>query len=69
MNVRIRVTGTAPTQLAARVWDPGATEPAAWQVTASDSEVGYQTRGHVGVLGYLSGTATTRRSRCSLTTW
>jgi hypothetical protein len=58
MQVRLKVTGTAPTALAAKVWNTGAAEPASWQLSGTDSTSGLQTSGSVGVAGYLSASAT-----------
>ncbi|MFY0407064.1 PKD domain-containing protein [Solicola sp. PLA-1-18] len=56
--VRLRVTGTSPTTLQARVWKAGTTEPTAWQRTATDSTAALQAPGAVGVSSYLSSSAT-----------
>ncbi|ROR80757.1 PKD repeat-containing protein [Plantibacter flavus] len=58
LQVKLQVTGTAPTTLGAKVWVAGATEPTAWQVTATDSTAGLQAAGLVGLGGYLSGSTT-----------
>ncbi|MCU1527461.1 MAG: hypothetical protein JWP75_1224 [Frondihabitans sp.] len=57
-SVRVEAVGTAPTTLRARIWVTGTTEPTTWQVTTTDSYAGLQQAGGVGVLGYLSGSAT-----------
>lgn len=56
--VRAQALGGSPTQLRAKVWRAGTTQPTAWTVTASDSTAGLQVAGSVGVLPYLSGSAT-----------
>ena len=58
LRVRLRVSGTAPTALAARVWEDGAPEPATWHVMANDSTPSLQANGGLGVLAYLSTSAT-----------
>ncbi|NTW41636.1 MAG: PKD domain-containing protein, partial [Cellulomonadaceae bacterium] len=58
LEVRLEVTGTDPTTLRAKVWPAGGTEPAAWQVSASDATAGLQAAGGVGVVSYLSGAST-----------
>lgn len=58
LNVRMQVTGTSPTTIRAKVWLSGSTEPTNWTVTATDSFAALQAPGAVGVMGYLSGTAT-----------
>jgi hypothetical protein len=58
LRMRVQVVGTSPTVLQAKVWADGTTEPAAWQVTGTDSTAGLQAAGSVGVRTYLSGSAT-----------
>jgi FOG: PKD repeat len=58
LQVRVDVTGTSPTTVQAQVWAAGTTEPAAWQVTATDSSAALQTAGSVGLMSYLAGSAT-----------
>jgi PKD repeat protein len=58
LNMRVQVTGTSPTTVRAKVWKTTQTEPAAWQLTSTDSESVLQVAGGVGVMGYLSGSAT-----------
>ncbi|AMM21989.1 hypothetical protein AX769_19865 [Frondihabitans sp. PAMC 28766] len=57
-SVRVEAVGTSPTTIRARVWVTGTTEPTTWQVTTTDSTPALQAAGGVGVLGYLSGSAT-----------
>ena len=56
--VRLQVEGTAPTTLRARAWKAGTTEPAAWQVTRSDSTPALQAPGGIRLTTYLSSSAT-----------
>ena len=49
LRVRLRVSGTTPTALAARVWDDGAAEPTAWNVSANDSTPSLQANGGLGM--------------------
>jgi PKD repeat protein len=58
LNVRMQVVGASPTTLNLKVWKAGTTEPSAWQRTVTDSTVGLQTAGGVGLRAYLSSTAT-----------
>lgn len=58
MRVRLQALGSSPTVLNARVWRDGTPEPATWQVTASDGSAGLQAAGGVGVVTYLSSSAT-----------
>ena len=59
-NVRIRfqATGASPTTLRAKVWLASGVEPLSWQISGTDSTVGYQTVGSVGLMSYLSSTGT-----------
>jgi hypothetical protein len=58
LTIRAQATGTTPTTVRAKVWRVGETEPATWQVTGSDSTVGLQTTGGVGVQSYLGASVT-----------
>ncbi|MBE7163124.1 MAG: PKD domain-containing protein, partial [Williamsia herbipolensis] len=58
LDLRLQVSGTSPTTLRAKVWAHGSAEPAAWQLTTTDSQ-GIQTAGAIGLGGYVSGSATT----------
>ena len=57
-NVRMEVTGTAPTTISAKVWPAGATEPTGWTVTQTDSYAGLQVPGGIALHSYLSSGAT-----------
>ena len=57
-EARTQVTGSGPSTVRARVWRTGTAEPAGWQVTTTDSTAGLGAPGGVGVLGYLSSSAT-----------
>lgn len=59
LQVRLQVTGTSPTTIRASVWASGGVQPTNWQVSATDSSAGMQASGGVGLVVYLSGTATT----------
>ena len=58
LKTRLQVTGTAPTTIRAKVWLSTATEPATWQVTATDSTAALQSAGSVGLFTFISGTST-----------
>ena len=58
LEVRVQATGTSPTTIRAKVWERGTAEPAAWQVSATDSTAGLQAAGGVGLLAYLSSSST-----------
>lgn len=56
--VRVQATGTAPTLLKVKVWKLGSPEPAAWQLSTTDTTATLQTPGAVGVHAYLSSSVT-----------
>ncbi|WP_108249390.1 glycoside hydrolase family 88 protein [Planctomonas deserti] len=55
LNLRVQVTGSAPTTVRAKVWRMGSVEPTSWQVTATDATAGLQSAGAVGLYSYFSG--------------
>ncbi|MGY1615778.1 PKD domain-containing protein [Geodermatophilus sp. SYSU D00691] len=57
LQVRVTVAGTGTTQLTATVWT-GATEPATPTLTRTDTTAALQAPGSVGLLVYVSGSAT-----------
>lgn len=57
LKTRLQVVGTSPTTVRWKVWSEG-TEPAGWQLTATDSTAALQTAGAVGITTYLSGSST-----------
>ena len=59
LAVRLQITGSAPTTLRGKVWKAGTAEPAAWQLTATDSTPELQDAGGVGYSLYLAGSVTT----------
>lgn len=59
LNVHLKTTTAGgATTLAASVWPDGATEPASWTITGTDSQAELQGAGQVGVLTYLSASTT-----------
>ena len=58
LNTRLQVTGTAPTTILAKTWLSTTTEPAQWQVSATDSTAALQLPGSVGLFTYISGAST-----------
>ena len=58
LRMQLRAVGTGTTTLQAKVWKVGSAEPAAFQVTANDTTAGLQGPGGVGLVSYLSGSAT-----------
>jgi hypothetical protein len=62
LGVRLSVTGTGPTRISAKAWPAGASEPARWQLSASDGTAALQRPGTVGLVGYLSTSARTSQT-------
>jgi PKD repeat protein len=58
INVRLSVTGSSPTTVSAKAWMDGASEPANWQVTATDSTAGLQAAGYVALRSAASSAST-----------
>lgn len=58
VHVRMLVTGTSPTTLAASVWLGSATEPATWMLQATHTASGMQSAGFVGIRAALSSVST-----------
>ena len=58
LRVRLQVAGTNPTTLRLRVWKLGQSEPVTWTATATDATATLQLPGGVGLMSYLSGSAT-----------
>jgi len=58
LTVRFDVSGTGTTALNAKAWFAGTTEPATWQVSATDTTADLQRPGGVGVAAYLFGSST-----------
>ncbi|WP_115790096.1 PKD domain-containing protein [Arthrobacter silvisoli] len=59
LQLRVQVTGTSPTTLRAKAWRTGTAEPGTWQLSTTDNTVAaLQAAGNVGLLAYLSGSAT-----------
>jgi PKD repeat protein len=59
LAVRLQLTGSSPTTLRGKVWKAGTAEPAAWQLTATDSTPELQDAGGVGYSVSLAGSVTT----------
>jgi hypothetical protein len=58
LRVRAQAIGTSPTTVRAKVWLDGTPEPPSWQLSATDSSAALQAPGTVGIVTYLSGSAT-----------
>ncbi|TFV98928.1 PKD domain-containing protein [Leifsonia flava] len=56
--VRMRVTGTSPTTIQARIWESGTPEPSVWHRSITDSTGPLQAAGSTGVSTYVSSSAT-----------
>ena len=57
-DVRFTVTGSSPTTLKVKVWADGTPEPAAYNLTATDSDPSVQGAGGVGVRAYIGAAST-----------
>lgn len=57
VQVRFQVTGTGTTTLRMKAWRTGTDEPADWMVTATDASASLQAPGRVGLVSYLSSSA------------
>lgn len=62
-TARLSVTGTSPTQLAAKIWPTGGTEPADWQLVATDSAGALQSAGTVAIKGSVSSSSSVATTR------
>ncbi|WP_231686079.1 MULTISPECIES: PKD domain-containing protein [Micrococcaceae] len=58
LQLRFQVTGTGPSQLRAKVWSSGSTEPAGWGASTTDTTAGLQAAGSTGVTVYTSSAVT-----------
>ncbi|PZQ87802.1 MAG: hypothetical protein DI534_13570 [Leifsonia xyli] len=56
-TLKTSVTGTSPTTITAKIWKSGTTEPAAAQLSTTDSTAALQSAGYVGVHANRSGSA------------
>lgn len=55
LHVRVRVTGTEPALVQARVWAAGTEEPTDWQASATDDTTALQAPGGLGINLYTGG--------------
>lgn len=58
LHVHLQVFGAAPTTVRASVWKDGATEPPAWQVSATSTTAALQMAGAIGLETYMAGSTT-----------
>ncbi|NYD79162.1 PKD domain-containing protein [Arthrobacter cupressi] len=56
--LRLKLEGINNTAVSGKVWRASATEPAAWQLTASDNTDALEVPGGVGLVSYVSGSTT-----------
>jgi PKD repeat protein len=56
-KISTEVKGTGPTSISAKVWKSADPEPAAWQLTRTDSTAGLQSAGSVGLWTYVPAAA------------
>ncbi|TNM61051.1 PKD domain-containing protein [Streptomyces sp. NP160] len=56
--VRLQVSGSGTTSLSTKAWIAGTAEPATWAVTATDTTAALQAAGGLGLVTYVSGSAT-----------
>ncbi len=52
-TMKFQAQGTGATSLSAKMWATAAAEPAAWQITRTDTNAALQAAGSVGVYGYV----------------
>lgn len=58
LNIKLSVTGTSPTTVAAKVWAAGTSEPASWNLEGTDNTAEMQVAGTFGLGGQLSSSST-----------
>jgi PKD repeat protein len=58
-TVRVQAWGSGTTNLRAKVWTAGTTEPSAWAASTTDTTAALQSAGAIAVRPYLSSSATT----------
>ncbi|MET3811360.1 PKD domain-containing protein [Arthrobacter sp. UYEF3] len=58
LQIRLQVNGLLSSTINGKVWKTTAVEPLAWTASTTDTTAGLQTAGSVGLLTYLSRTAT-----------
>ncbi len=58
LRARVVISGSGTTTITGKVWKVGTTEPAANQVSVTDTEPTLQSAGAVGLQAYLSGSST-----------
>jgi len=65
VQVRMQISGAAPTTIRLKAWADGQAEPSGWQYSVTDSEAGLQTAGALGLRAYLSSSVTNAPVRFS----
>ncbi len=64
-HLKLKVSGTSPTTVSAKVWKAGADEPSGWRLTATDSNASMQAAGYVGVMAYVGGASGNAQTQVS----
>ncbi|GAA1828210.1 PKD domain-containing protein [Agromyces salentinus] len=59
LNIRLQVTGTAPTTIRAKVWPTTQTEPTTWNIQTTDTTTALQGPGTIGLAHYTSSSTPT----------
>jgi PKD repeat protein len=52
-HLKLSVTGTSPTTVAAKIWKDGSAEPSGWRLTANDTAAAMQASGGLGMKVYV----------------
>src|SRR5690606_9942442 len=58
IKIKVKVSGTTPTTTAAKIWRASESEPAGWQIEATDSTAGLQAAGFPAIRLSLSAAST-----------
>jgi hypothetical protein len=58
LNIKLSVTGTSPTTVAAKVWAAGTSEPTSWNLQGTDNTTDMQVAGIFGIGAQLSSSST-----------
>lgn len=66
LKLRLSVTGTNPTTIAAKLWPAASAEPATWQLSATDTTAAMQAAGAVGVKVAVSSASTVPSTAISI---
>jgi glucose/arabinose dehydrogenase len=61
-HLRVQVRGASPTTIRARAWLDGTAEPTTWNLSVTDATASLQVAGSVGLMAYLSSSATSAKA-------